>query len=273
MKITLASIDIGSSNFAQYIEQFSVKKIQQLQKQYEKLPKAKKRRVKGPITPEIEQILRDTALSGTRLQTGVYDFTVDGGGWDQNARHNLLKHLDYYLELWNDCDMFVIEQQFFHMATFGKKGPKRGKASGANVDAIKIAEAVYMWFLDKFPWKIILYFGSQFKTQIFGAPWGIDKSARKKWSTQKSEEIYVDRGDQDMILIYQLARDVKGKRFKTEEQIVAFLNKYKFESIDCIELANKIVRNRQKLDDISDTLVQAQVFKYATMVACFMQVD
>lgn len=266
-KIRLTSIDIGRRNFAQYIEDFSSNEIIALESQYRKLPKNKKRRVKGVMPIEIQEIQDKLLLMGTRVQTGVYNFAEEDEDrdWDIDARKNLLAHLNKYVELWDSTDIFVIEQQFFN-TSFG--GKKKGKSSGANIIAIKIAECTFTWFLIKYPNKTITYFGSQNKTQLFGAPY-MTKDERKRWATEKAKELYTIRKDQDMINVFELSNTVKRKQIKTEEKVDFFKKTCKCTSIDANELADKIIREKQKLDDISDACIQAQAFKYRTMIACF----
>lgn len=287
--VRIASIDIGRCNFAQYVEDFSSTEIVKLEERYKKLPKKLKRRVRGKTNPEIEKLLEDTVLCGTRVQTGVYDFTGEKEknseecdeydldeknvetGLTMQIRLNLLEHLNKYRYLWDTCDIFVIEQQFFNSPTFNKKGTGRKAGSFANVNAIKMAEAVFVWFLDKYRTsKIITYFGSQFKTQILGAPWKMTKPERKKWAIEKSYEIYTKRGDEDMINIYNLSEAVKRKRINSEARIQKFKDEFPCETEDAQELADKIIREKQKLDDCyGDAFLQAQAFKFRTMVACF----
>ena len=271
--IRLASFDIGKINFAQYVEDFDSDEMLRLEKRYNTLPPRLKRKTRGVMNDEVWDILMDVVLSGMRVQTGVYNFTTgetDKYGerlWDNQARLNLLKHLRSYAYLWDTCDVIVIEQQYFNATAFGGKKKARS-ASGANVDAIKIAEATYMWFLDKYPTKVIMYFGSQFKTQIFGAP-TMDKTKRKKWSTDQAQAFYILREDRDMINLYELSGAVKRKRITTEERVQSFKDQYPCESDDAKALSDKVIREKQKLDDDSDVLVQAQAFKFKTMVACF----
>lgn len=302
--IRIASIDIGRCNFAQYIEDFEATKMKELEVRYKKLPKSQQRRVGGHMNDSIAKILEEITLCGKRVQTGVYDFTdeknieeknekskdgknIEKEGLTTEIRLNLLKHLHKFDELWRSCDIFVIEQQFFNTPTFVKKGTKRGPSSGANVNAIKMAEAVFMWFLDKYPFKVIEYFGSQYKTQIFGAPWKMSKSERKRWAIEKSFQIHTLRNDEDMINLYNLSEAAKRKQFKVRQnkngiknieskeiknelRIQQFKDDYSCKSDDAIELQDKIIRDKQKMDDFyGDAFLQAQAFKYRTMVACF----
>lgn len=271
--IRLVSIDIGKINFAQYVEDFSSEDVIALEKKYAQLPKKMQRKTKGPMNASIQQLLQDTALCGARVQTGVYNFTssdTDAYGermWDDTARRNLLKHLSSYKYMWKTCDVFVIEQQYFN-AQVGR-GKKKRAAVGANVDAIKIAEATYMWFLDRYPFKTVMYFGSQYKTQIFGAPWKLDKPQRKKWSEEQARKYYVLRDDTDMTNLFNLADAVKRKQIKTIERVQSFKDMYPCEGEDTDTLSTKVICEKQKLDDASDAFMQAQAFKFKTMVACF----
>ena len=266
--VRIASFDIGRCNFAQYIEDISdYNVISSLKERYNLLPKKEQRRVKGEMNENISDILNKVALSGKRVSTGVYNLTSeDNSELNRNTRLALIQHLRRFQELWQTCDIFVIEQQFFNSGGFGKA---RKAGSGANVDAIKIAESTYMWFLDKYPEKEICYFGSQFKTQIFGAPWEMTKIQRKNWAIEKSKEIYNDRNDIEMNTIFNLSEAVKRKRITTDKRIEEFKIKYKVETEDLNELSDKIIRNKQKLDDISDAMLQCQAYKYRVMVACF----
>ena len=267
--LRLASIDIGYCNFAQYIEDFCPTTLLKIQAKYAKLPKNKQRRIKGVMIPEIEALLQETYLCGERVQTGVYNFTDEiGQGLDIRARLKLINHLNDYIELWSTCDIFIIEQQFFTI-NFGNR--KRTVKSGveANITALKIAEFVFMWFLERFPFKTITYFGSQFKTQILGAPWKLDKPQRKKWAVDKAEEIYILRNDYDMMTLYELSEAVKRKRINTQERVTKFKGDFPCYTPDAEYLSTKIICEKQKLDDVSDTCVSAQAYKFRTFVACF----
>ena len=158
MNIRLASFDIGYCNFAQYIEEFDANNMFKLEKEYKKLPKKKQRRMGGPVCDEIADLLKKTALCGKRIQTGVYNLTGEESELNLTTRKNLLLHLHSFEYLWETVDIFIIESQFFRTPAFGKKGPRRGAASEGNIDAIKLAEAVFMWFLDNYPFKTIVYF-------------------------------------------------------------------------------------------------------------------
>lgn len=270
MSIRVASFDMGYINFAQYVEDFDKEKMRELEFKYKALPSKLQRKVKGVMNPEVADLIEEMILLGSRVSTGVYDFTTESGqSLDVPVRRALLDHLNKYKWLWHTCDIFVIEQQYFN--TFTPKGKKKSPSAGgagANVDAIKIGEIVFTWFLEKYPDAIVMYFGSQHKTQILGAPWKMTKPERKKWSVEKAREMYTLRGDKDMITIFNLADHVKGKRLNTQQKIDKCLSEYECETEDAKELAIKII-NKQKLDDVADTFTQLQAFKFKTMIACF----
>jgi len=264
-KIRIASFDIGKKNFAQYIEDVDMEIIEELNKKYNSLPPKFKRRVKGPTNPHIDRILEEVYTSSNRVQTGVYDLREDkeSNKFDMGTRKNLLRHLESYDYLWRNCDIIFIEEQFC------KKG--RGKIQmQANVGAIKIAECTLTWFLSIYPFKKIMYFGSENKTNILGAPPKMTKTQRKKWATDKSREIYEMRKDSDMIELFKLKDAIFRKRLNSEKKIRSYLDLYPIDcSEDCRELSEKIVREKQKLDDIADACVQAQAFKFRQFIATF----
>jgi len=264
----IASFDIGRCNFAQYIEDvIDYNDLLLLKERYDCLPKKDQRRVKGEMNDDIKDILEQTALSGKRVSTGVYNFTCkENSDLDINTRLKFLEHLRSFDYLWKTCDVFVIEQQFFNAGGFGKA---RRSGTGANVDAIKLAESTYMWFLDKYPNVKITYFGSQFKTQIFGAPWQMSKPERKKWATDKSKEIYTLRDDKEICTLFELAEAVKRKRITTDERVDEFKASFPVENDDAKHLSDVIIRNKQKLDDIADAMIQCQAYKFRNIVACF----
>jgi hypothetical protein len=270
MKIRIASFDIGHVNFGQYVEDFEAEKMKELSREYKTLPKFKQRKVKGIMPPEIYKILDKMYECSTRVQTGVYNFSQgeQENAWNNMSRKNLLLHLESFTEVWSTVDIFVIEQQFFSTACPGRK-KTRMAATGANVDAIRIAEVVYMWFLQHYPEAMLTYFSSQFKTHILGAPQGLNKDKRKKWSIGESERIYRVRGDQDMINIYELSEAVKRKRITTEIRVLEFKEKFPVKSEDAKFMQKRVILEKQKLCDISDANTQCQAFKYKNMIACF----
>lgn len=259
----IASFDVGRCNFAQYVEDFDMDFLIKLKGEYKSLPKCDQRRVKGPMNKGVEKILKKVSTKKCkRIQTGVYNFTKEKSQkLDNDVRLKLIKHLNEYKYLFEGCDIFIIEQQYF------STGGRRAKA-GVNMDAIKLGESLYFWLLLNFPKKDVMYFSSSYKTQIFGATLKMTKDQRKKWATEKVREIYEKRNDVDMINIFNLCDEVKGKRMNSEEKILEY-------NINCpveenlYELRKKVVCEKQKMDDVSDACLQCQTYKFRKYVACF----
>jgi len=266
--IRIASFDIGKKNFGQYVGECDLEELQKLREKYKQLPKDKQRRVKGKMNDEIKDILNQLFLIDKRIQTGIYDLREDKTSQklDNAVRRNLINHLDKYGQLWDTCEIFIIEQQFFR--TWNIRGRKTS-GSEANIDAIKMGEALVMWLMSTYPSKEVLYFGSQNKTLMLGAPSSLTKPKRKKWAVDKTEEIYRLRKDEDMIGLFDLKRLIFRKRLNSEEKIQGYLKTYKGTSPDAKQLAERIVRDRQKIEDSADALVQLQAFIYRDFVACF----
>lgn len=235
--LKIASIDIGRKNFAQYFEKVDIKQLYLLRDYYDRIPKDKRRKVKGPVSSEMEALINFTCLSGKRICMGVYDLcppTTKKGDppYCMETRKNVIAHLEKYRKKWDSCDIIIVEQQFH--SSFGKG------SSQSNIKAIKVGEGVLMWFMINYGDKIrdnskvIEYFGSPYKTQILGAPEKMKKPQRKAWSVKKANEICTNRGD------------LKG---------LAKLKKKK--------------STGQKLDDVSDTIIQLQAYKIKKLICGF----
>ncbi len=98
---------------------------------------------------------------------------------------------------------------------------------GSNMAALKLGEATLSWFLIHYPDIEIILFRSSHKTKVLGCP-ETKAYRRKKWSTIKALEILEQRKNTEAI---------------------SLLSTYK------------------KKDDISDTIIQCQAFKYLHFVA------
>lgn len=97
----------------------------------------------------------------------------------------LTELLDSYKPYLDQCSTIVIEQQM----SFGSR---------INTMAIKIAQHTYSYMLFRYgKTKQIVEYPSYNKTQILGAPPGLEKPQRKKWAIAKADEIWTLRGDMD----------------------------------------------------------------------------
>jgi hypothetical protein len=196
--IRIASFDIGKVNFAHYIEDIDTSTIIKLEQEYKSLPKKLQRKTKGELTPQIKNIIEGIYFSGTRIHTGVYDIRSNKEDlFNIQTRKNLICHLDNHKPIFDNCDIFVVEQQYFKTWSGGRK--KKGPGTEANVDAIKIAECLMTWLLCEYPLKEVMYFGSQNKTQILGAPWNLSKPQRKKWAIVETRRLYEMRKDKTLV--------------------------------------------------------------------------
>ena len=268
MFLTVASFDIGYVSFGQYVEDVDITQIKDLEARYDSLPKKEKRRTRGIISDDLQEIINDLLTIGSRVNGGVFDFTEeDNQGYDLRVRKNFLKHMEDHRWLWINCDIFVIEQQYYSAGMGRGKGSKASTGT-ANMNAIKLGECLYTWLLINYPNAHITYFGSQFKTQILGAPDKITKPQRKKWAVEKYSEISTLRGDQDMINIFLLSSFMKRKRV-SPETVSGYLEKYPVVSKDAKQLAIRVVTEKQKLDDISDPVVQLKAYIFKEMIAVF----
>ena len=235
--LRLATFDIGRKNFAHHVEDVALEgtdAIFSLETRYASLPRQLRRRVKGTVSPQISELLHLVCTSGTTIHQDVVDLRADPKckKIDLPTRNNLFTYLQRLVPLWQTCDLFIIEQQYF--STFTPKG-RRGKKTEANIDAIKLGECCYAWFQIKFPRAEILFYGSQNKTQILGAPNSLSKYQRKKWAIGKMGELMELRGE--------------TKRLKRLREVKK--------------------RMHQKLDDVADCVVMAQAYKFQKMVACW----
>lgn len=259
--LRMASFDIGKNNFAQYVEDCSLDDIRKVRDVYRTTSPDLLKRTRGVLSETVQVFLERIFLNGRRVDIGVFDFQTgdasDSKKLDNATRKNFLQHLHNYRDLWDTCDIVVVEQQYVNLF---------GRQRGINIDALKLGEATVIWFLDHFPHLKVVTFGSPYKTQILGAPSKMKKLERKKWATAKALEIFKMRNDEQATRMYDLAERIKRKRLNTEEKIQSFLIDFEGCDPDIWGMANCIVRKRQKLDDISDVVVQLQAYKYKIFV-------
>jgi len=232
-KLTIASFDVGYVNFGQYIEEVDTVELENLRNRYKQLSKIDQRKTSGFMNDNIIVLQNDMFTSSKYLDFGVFDLREDKSTKkiDLSTRNNLFKHMRAHYELFEKCDLFIIEQQFFNtFASNGRKVP----GGGANIDAIKLGECLYSWIKINFPFKEVEFFSSTYKTQILGAQTKMTKPQRKKWAVEKALEIFTIRGDDTNLL-----RDTKKKNKNTI------------------------------CDDICDACVQCQAYKFKRFVGEF----
>ena len=113
--------------------------------------------------------------------------------------------LDKHVDLWDKCDVFIIEKQMM----FGKQ---------TNPMAVKLAQHCYSYFVFKYGrFKKIIEFPAYNKTQVLGALKNkvknkyksIPKPQRKKWCINKALEILEERKDNNTIQQILLSKTMK----------------------------------------------------------------
>ena len=133
---------------------------------------------------------------------------------DKHIFLRLTQLLDSYKSYFDKCSTIIIEQQM----SFGSR---------VNTMAIKIAQHVYSYFLFRYgDQKTIIEFPSYNKTQLLGAPTGMDKPKRKKWAIQEADKIWTLRGDIKTV-------DMVGSRKKKDDMSDCLLHVLSY-LISCI---------------------------------------
>lgn len=228
--IWCASFDIGSKNFAFYIEEFNIKKLEKIKN----IKKEKRYNEDGTPTKDMNKILEKVFMNGKTILHKNSDITyncIKGKILDQETFYNMTDLLDKYSDFWDRCCYYVIEQQM----QFGKMK--------SNPKALKLGHHCQSYFIFRYGrFKKVLEFPAYHKTQILGCEkikgkkfkngnykWNaVDKPTRKKWSIKKATEILKKRNE---------------------------------ESIICD------IKNKSKKDDLADTLTQLQAFKYLCFIS------
>jgi hypothetical protein len=229
---------MAKKNYAYYIERLCVDDIKRLKGEHNSIPYKERRRVKGPVTDVYAKFIDSVCNSGTMIDTDVANLKDErseaDGGNDGNVltnqtRLNIMAYLDSKYKLLSLCDIFVIEQQY--LSVFGKG--KKARVN-ANVQCMKIGELTLTWLLQRFPKAEYCVFNATYKTQLLGAPDKLTDHKRKKWAVEKAIAIYTRRDDKKALDRYECKR-----------------------------------KEKQKLDDMSDALIQCQAYKLRSLVCEF----
>lgn len=225
-KIWVASFDIGKINFAFYIEEINLDQL----KNVKNISKLKRYNNDGTCTTEFSEILDNVFKSGKKILLKNFNISqnIDKKKYfDLEICHNMIDVLDEYKNYWDIVSYFIIEQQM----SFGKK---------CNTMALKIGQHCESYFMFKYGrFKNVIEFPSYHKTQILGfqkiltklkngkTKYKSDAYKRKKWAIEMATYIITEREDFDTL--------------------------------------NEILNNKKK-DDISDTIIQLQSWKYLNFV-------
>ena len=185
-----ASFDIGKKNFSFCVEYFK----EALPKRYSK----KKYKLDGSCEIEFEKVVNEVYLNGDILFLTNVDITNNCDpklSLDPETFYNMTEELDKHLDLWDKCDVFIIEKQMM----FGKQ---------TNPMAVKLAQHCYSYFIFKYgKFKQIIEYPAYNKTQILGALKAkvknkyvsMKKPERKKWCINKALDIVKNRKDNNTL--------------------------------------------------------------------------
>jgi len=193
--ITILSIDIGTKNFAFWVDSFPKKVLKKKMKlEYNR---------DGTATPSTRRHLEDVALSGKTVLFSNEDVAT---GEDTKVEVSsdtlctLTDLLNSHQDVFSKCDYIVVEKQM----SFGKI---------RNTKAIRVAHHVQSYFLSMFGrFAEVVSFPAYHKTQVLGAKKietfskkgkliykSVDKPTRKKWAIDVAEDILLARLDWDSI--------------------------------------------------------------------------
>ena len=225
-KIWIASFDIGKINFAFYIEEIDKEYLINIKN----ISKLKRYKPDGTCTTEFSEILDNIFKNGKKILLKNFNISqnIDKKKYfDLEICHNMIDILDQYKEYWDNVSYFIVEQQM----SFGKK---------CNTMALKIGQHCESYFMFRYGrFKNVIEFPSYHKTQILGfqkiltklkngkIKYKSDAYKRKKWAIEMATYILTYRED-----------------FETLEYLL---------------------KNKKK-DDISDTIIQLQAWKYLKFV-------
>jgi hypothetical protein len=234
--IWIVSFDIGKANFAFYIEEVNINEL----KKIENIVKESRYNQNGSLTNEMNNLLNKVYCTGKTIIYVNEDLTKDTNKkkyLDTDIYYNMNDHLDKYLSYFDKCSYFIIELQL-----------KR------NTMAMKLGQHCYSYFTIKYGEKLrsgnnkckyIVEFPSFYKTQILGAEKIFDKKYKNgniKWKTM----------DQRMRKKWAVTKGKEILKIREEDNI--------------LEDISKLPRGKRKLDDIFDTKLMIEAFKYMYFV-------
>lgn len=96
--------------------------------------------------------------------------------------------LDSLHEYWTMCDTVLVERQMQFRTVI-------------NTKAIRIAHHCLSYFELKYPHITAIEYQSSNKTRVLGAPAGLTKPQRKKWSVETATKILTCRGDVSTLVL------------------------------------------------------------------------
>ena len=208
--LQVASFDIGKCNFAFYIEEFSVSKLNTLKS----IPKLHRHTDSGEFTESFQEVISSVYLNGNKIlykNVDLTEGTEKSKYLDKKIYMNMYKVLESYVQYFDKCSIIIIEQQMSFK-------------SAQNTMALKLGQHCFSYFVFKYlDTKEIIEFPAYYKTQALGAPKSLTKPMRKKWATEKAVDILMERGD-----IETLDEIVSKKKKDDLADVLLQLQSFKF---------------------------------------------
>jgi hypothetical protein len=228
----IASFDIGKKNFSFCVEDVDLTSLQSLQSELQQIDQSIRYLPNGTLHETMVSLFNKLFQTGQTILFQNIDLTKDckAGTFDNQLIYNMINMLEEHRHIFDTVSYFVIEQQM----SFGK---------ARNPTALKLSHALQGYLATIYsktkPASSIVEYPSYHKTQVLGCQKvekpgkkktkfvSISKPLRKKWSVNKAKEIFTLRNDTHHL---------------------------------------QLVSKTKKADDLSDTLIQLQAFKYQTFV-------
>jgi hypothetical protein len=177
----IASFDIGIKNFAFAITEINQEKISSF-----------------PFTPCISDM--HTCFDLIHFEN--LDLTENAKDIRANNMiqvfRNLYDVLDSFQYLWEQCDVFLIEQQmqFRH---------------ASNIKALKLSQHVLAYLIIRHSSKCIQEYPAYHKTQVWNAPAKLKKHERKKWAIDTVQKLMDAKKDGETGERNMIFHDLKKK--------------------------------------------------------------
>lgn len=198
-------------------------------KKIKNIPKLSRYNDNGTTTPAMEKVLNEVYNNGTIVLHKNVDLTKNCDSaekLDPETFHNMTELLDSYSSYWDKCDTFVIEEQM----SFGVK---------LNKIAVKLAQHCYSYFAIRYGRKKkIIEYPAFNKTQVLGAP----KIEGKPYKSGKIRYKAMEKPARKKWAVQKITEIMENKG------IVG------------------IFANIKKKDDLADTFLQLQSYKYKEYV-------
>ena len=226
--ILIASFDIGKVNFAFYVEEINLTKLNSIKN----ITKDKRYNPNGTYTDEFKELIENGVYQNGNKKLlrniNLTEGTDTHKYFDTDICYNMFDVLDEYEEYWDKVSYIIVEKQ---MAFRGK----------INTMALKLGQNCQSYFMMNYGRKLkVIEFPAYYKTTVLGAP-------QTATNTKTGKVKFKTLGD----------RERKVWSVKEVFGILSLRNDY--------ETMSEIGEMKKK-DDVSDVIAQLQAFKYLHFV-------